>query len=59
LKISFELLNRYEEVSAPYMEVSSLSLGRNYKQKEVSFWLSLLPRDQDMELEDVLWDQRS
>jgi hypothetical protein len=60
------LYGRYDEVSAAYMELSSLSLGRNYKQKEVSFWLSLLPRNQDTDLEQaltgfmflVIWIQR-
>ncbi len=36
---------RYEEGGGAYMELSNLTLARNYKQKEVSFWLSLLPRD--------------
>jgi hypothetical protein len=48
------LYDRYDEVSGAYMELSSLSLGRNYKQKEVSFWLSLLPRNEDTDLEQVL-----
>jgi hypothetical protein len=48
------LYDRYDEVSEAYMELSSLSLGRNYKQKEVSFWLSLLPRNEDTDLEQVL-----
>jgi hypothetical protein len=52
--ITHFLHDRYDEVSAAYMELSSLSLGRNYKQKEVSFWLSLLPRNEDTDLQQVL-----